>query len=117
VKITLKSLDGVAISGSGNLDVPQYNGDKLTVGLPGSGNITLGGSANTVNIVLSGSGNIRSDKLTAKSATAMLSGSGSITVNASEQLDATVIGSGDIRYSGSPAKLTKIVTGSGNIHD
>ena len=42
-------------------------------------------------------------------------GSGDATVRASEQLDASVTGSGDVHYSGNPPKVRKNVTGSGGI--
>ncbi len=117
VQIIMKSLDGVTILGSGNITVPQLTGDSFAAALPGSGTITVGGTVNQVNISLSGSGNIYCDKLKAKIAMVSLNGSGNITVYANESLDATINGSGDIRYSGSPAKANTNVKGSGNIHE
>lgn len=117
VDVTMISLDQVSISGSGNLDVPELKADSFYANLAGSGNITLSGEANTTNFTISGSGNIFSDRLTAKTAKALISGSGNITMYASDALDATITGSGDIRYSGSPASLSKNVSGSGSIHE
>jgi Putative auto-transporter adhesin, head GIN domain len=116
VHITMKSLTGVTVEGSGNITVPQLSGDSFSAALPGSGTITVGGTAKRVDLSLGGSGNIFCDKLQAKTATVTLNGSGNITVNASESLDASINGSGDIRYSGSPAKINTKVRGSGNIH-
>lgn len=116
-RVTMKKLDGVTILGSGNITAPEITGDTFTVALPGSGDITIGGMANQVNLSLGGSGNIYCDKLKAKTVTAALNGSGNITVYASESLDATIRGSGDIRYSGSPNKVRTSVPGSGTIHE
>ncbi len=117
IRVTAKSLSGVMLPGSGNITVAALSGDSFTVALPGSGNITVGGTVNQINLALGGSGNIYCDQLKAKSAVVTLNGSGNVTVYASESLDATIRGSGDIRYSGSPAKVIKNVSGSGNIHE
>jgi hypothetical protein len=117
IYITMKSLDGVSISGSGNITVSDLNTNSFSVAMPGSGNITVGGTANNVNIALAGSGNILCENLKAKDATVTLNGSGNITVNASESLDASIKGSGDIHYSGNPTTVNKSVAGSGSIHE
>lgn len=116
IHITMKSLSGVRIPGSGNITVSELNGDSFSIALPGSGNITVEGTANMVNITLGGSGNIDCANLKARSATVTINGSGNITVYANESLDAIINGSGDIRYSGNPARVNKDVRGSGNIH-
>jgi hypothetical protein len=115
VTITMKSLNAVTLSGSGDIHVSGLNSDTFTANLTGSGNITGAGSANTVNVSLSGSGNVYCDKVTAKNATATLRGSGNITVYASESLNASIPGSGSIRYSGNPSRVDQKVTGSGII--
>ncbi len=115
VDVTVVSLDGISISGSGNMDVSGYTGNSLTIGLPGSGTITVAGSTDRTNITLDGSGNIYADQLIAKTASVSLKGSGNVKVYASDLLDATLPGSGNIRYFGNPAKVNSKVTGSGNI--
>lgn len=115
VNVTVTTLKGVSISGSGNITVPDMNSDTIHVDLPGSGTITLAGIVNSLDFDIGGSGNIFADELKAKSAKVVLGGSGTIKVNASESLDATLSGSGNILYSGNPPKITKNVTGSGSI--
>ena len=88
---------------------------SLLFELPGSGNITVTGAADSVNISLPGSGNIYCDGLKAKSATVTLNGSGNIKVFASQSLDASIRGSGEVRYDGNQAKVNKSVIGSGSI--
>jgi hypothetical protein len=117
IQVTMKSLEEISVPGSGNVTAPDLAGDALKVGLPGSGTITLDGTANLVDIRLSGSGSVFCDKLQAKTAAVTISGSGNVSVYASESLDATISGSGDIHYSGNPAKVNKNVTGSGNIRE
>jgi len=115
VNVTAKSLQGVALSGSGSFDVSSLEGQDLSIALTGSGNITVSGAADRVDIRLPGSGNIYCSGLKTRSATATLTGSGNIAVNASETLDASILGSGTIRYDGNPAQVHKSVTGSGSI--
>ncbi len=115
VTVTMKSLDGLTLSGSGKMDVSGMSGPRLVVDLPGSGNLTVIGRADRVSITLMGSGNVFCDELKAHTADANLSGSGNIMLYADQSLDAKVSGSGNIRYEGNPAQVTKSVTGSGTI--
>jgi hypothetical protein len=117
IRITMKSLKGVSIPGSGNITVSELNVNLFSIDMPGSGNIIVGGMANNVNISLAGSGNILCENLKAKEATVTLNGSGNITVYASESLDASIKGSGDITCSGNPTRVNKTVPGSGSIHE
>ena len=115
VTVTMKSLQSVTLSGSGNVTASGFSGDSLSVNLPGSGNITVTGTTNNLQIKLLGSGNIMCQGLQAKSATVSLSGSGDIQVYASQSLDASILGSGSIRYSGNPSQVKKSLSGSGSI--
>lgn len=115
VDVTMKSLDDVALTGSGMINVPELSADQFKVNLPGSGNINVAGEVNQVDIKLGGSGIASCGGLKAKSATVNLSGSGNVTVFASESLDATLSGSGTIQYNGNPADVSKNLTGSGMI--
>jgi hypothetical protein len=117
IDVTMVSLDSVSIGGSGNIDVPELTADAFKAEITGSGNITVRGTANSVNLTVSGSGNLYCDQLKAKTAVATLTGSGNITIYASDSLEATLSGSGSIRYSGNPAKVKKNVTGSGTIEE
>ncbi len=115
ITVAMKSLKSLTLSGSGEIQTKGKFGDSLSVMLPGSGSITVEGGVDSVNISLPGSGNIYCDQLLARSATVSLNGSGTISVYASESLDASLRGSGTIRYSGNPSQVNKSVTGSGNI--
>jgi putative autotransporter adhesin-like protein len=115
VTVAVKSLDHVTLRGSGKMNVGDMHGPDLFVSLLGSGDITAEGTVDHVNISLPGSGTIQCNGLKAKSAQVTLAGSGTVTVYASENLDATVAGSGAIRYDGNPVKVTKNISGSGSI--
>ena len=65
--------------------------------------------------MLDGSGQARLLGLVARDVRAVIGGSGELLVTATDRLDASVPGSGEIIYAGNPAHVTKSVTGSGEI--
>lgn len=115
VEVTVPALAAVTLSGSGMITIDGVSGERFTAVLPGSGLLRVSGTTTTLVANLSGSGDMELDALTARDATATVSGSGRIALTATGTLEATVSGSGDISYSGSPAKVTRTVTGSGSI--
>lgn len=115
VAVTMKSLDVVRITGSGNFDITGLAAGKIQFELPGSGNISAAGTAEHVTVSLNGSGNILCGDLESLSAEVRLDGSGNITVNASENLDVNIDGSGSVRYRGNPVMVNQSVPGSGSV--
>jgi hypothetical protein len=115
VKITVPALDGVAISGSGNIHAQGLKSGTVEAGVIGSGNITLNGMADLFTAQIAGSGDLRAGDLSAKRVHVIVAGSGSATVQASQELDASVTGSGNVNYTGNPPQVRRSVTGSGNI--
>jgi hypothetical protein len=115
VKITLPTLEGVSVSGSGAIHVTGLKAGELEAGVTGSGDITLGGAVDRLRAQITGSGELQAGELGAKDVRITVTGSGDAAVRATEQLDASVTGSGDVRYSGNPPKVRKNVTGSGDI--
>jgi hypothetical protein len=127
VFITVPSIDQIKLSGSGNVEIEDFDQDNdLSVTISGSGNISMNEfeSAENLYVNLSGSGNFNARKLVTgfknltvrtsgsgnfngfpvevTECTASTSGSGSCYVNATDKLNATISGSGDIVYKGSP---------------
>lgn len=115
VEVRLPALDAITLQGAGNIAVTGVRSRRLTVTLPGSGNITADGTATTLGITLGGEGTIRLHQLVARDANAELGGSGTIMLTATHSLAATVSGSGTVLYGGGPAHVTPRVTGSGTI--
>ena len=114
VTITIPELNGVRVSGSGNVDVKNVASTNFTAAVSGSGNVVAKGTTDIVKVIVSGSGEACLENLVARQVTAKVSGSGEVRVHASQDLDATVSGSGDIQYRGSP-RVKQIVSGSGDI--
>jgi hypothetical protein len=115
VKITVAKLEGVSVSGSGNIHAEGLAAGDMDASVTGSGDVFLKGAVNQLSAQVTGSGELQAGDLTAKSVHVGVTGSGDATVHASEELEASVTGSGDVKYSGHPAKVQKRVTGSGNI--
>lgn len=112
--IVSKSVNA-SIHGSGDIRMPSLQATQVTISVNGSGDVSAGGHADKVAIEVLGSGDVRAKRLIAREASATIMASGDIEVNAQEKLTASVSGSGDIRYTGSPANVTRSVRGSGSI--
>ena len=104
----------LAISGSGDIRIPALEADSATVAISGSGNVTLGGRAGSVDSHISGSGDIKAEKLEARNVKVAISGAGNVRVWAREALAVSIGGSGDVRYYGDPS-VEKRVAGSGSV--
>ncbi|MGH8896916.1 MAG: head GIN domain-containing protein [Egibacteraceae bacterium] len=113
-RLTVKNLDSIMVAGSADTSAPNLKAATLTVVISGSGNVTVGGAADTQDVQISGSGAYSAKDLESKAVRARVSGSGDIVVRASDTLDATVSGSGSITYSGDPTVQSR-VSGSGTI--
>ncbi len=104
----------VNVSGSGALTITNLISTKTAVKIDGSGNARVAGTTTDQNVNISGSGDFNADKLASKTAVITTNGSGSATVQVSDTLNATISGSGDIIYIGSPT-VTQKDDGSGKI--
>ena len=134
VYITVQNLEGVGISGSGNIvGQDRFVTDTLYVEISGSGDmdlevetgllenkisgsgsLQLSGKAEDYTVSVSGSGKINAFDVDAKHVSVQVSGSGDCRVSASESLDARISGSGNVHYKGRPRINTKI-SGSGSL--
>lgn len=112
--VTVKSLEGLEITGSSDTMIHKLDGDQLDIQISGSGSVTGDGSVNKLNIEISGSGDYDGAAITSQDATVSLSGSGSVLVNASQTLSADISGSGDVVYIGNP-NVQQSISGSGSI--
>lgn len=117
IYITVPALKGVAVSGSGSIEVESgVQAEALKTVISGSGNIRFkGGKAAQHDVHISGSGSVDADRLEAESVSVQISGSGNSEVFAAKSLTASISGSGDVRYKGSPANVSKTIRGSGSV--
>ena len=115
VEVSLPSLDRLRLQGDGNITVTGIDAQRLTVALPGSGNIAASGTTTELDVTINGEGTALLRRLIARDATAALNGDGSIMLTATHSLTATVSGSGTVLYGGNPPQVTQRITGSGTI--
>ncbi|MFN8442783.1 MAG: head GIN domain-containing protein [Caldilineaceae bacterium] len=112
--VTVKSLEGLEITGSSDTTIHKLDGDQLDIQISGSGTVTGNGSVSKLNIEISGSGEYDGAIISSQDATVSVSGSGDVLVNASQTLDADVSGSGSVVYVGNP-DVQQSVSGSGSV--
>ena len=132
--VTVRELDGVAISGSGGVSAPSLRTDKLNLAISGSGDMRIGtltatkvdvsvsgsgdvsvaGKAESISGSIAGSGSLKAAKLETDKASISIAGSGDATLWTRTSLSAHIAGSGDLRYYGDPA-LRSSVAGSGRV--
>jgi hypothetical protein len=136
IHITAATLEGVAISGSGDItgneefisdrfyaDIAGSGDISMTVkvghlqsNISGSGSIYLSGSANTYDAKITGSGDVDAFDLQTRNSAVVITGSGNCRVNVSDKLQAKITGSGDVLYKGDP-RISQAITGSGKVKD
>ena len=117
--ITIDSVESKSlastIQGSGDIKLGTVKAGDVTIALKGSGDISAAGTADKVSIEISGSGDVHAAKLIAREVDVRVASSGEADVHATEKITARVMGSGEIRYAGSPKKVDQVVRGSGSI--
>lgn len=106
----------LVVSGSGNIEIEHLTSEKLSASISGSGNIKIeqGGIAEEFKSRTSGSGNIDARGFEAKNVDVQTSGSGSCSVISNGTIKARISGSGNVYYSGNPS-IEASVSGSGKV--
>jgi hypothetical protein len=113
-KLSVKDLNALKLSGSGNIDAEGISTDRLAVTISGAGKVEAAGRADSQDIDISGSGSYQAENLESEEVKIEVKGSGSATVNVSDELDAKVSGSGSVYYTGDPV-VNRNVRGSGRV--
>jgi len=135
VAVTVPSLSGAMIAGSGGISVDKIAGDSFDGGVAGSGDLNLdsvqvqslklsiggsgdvrarSGQAKQADYHIAGSGGIDARGVQAQAATVSIAGSGSIHGQATGAADVKIMGSGDVTLTGG-AKCSVSKMGSGDV--
>lgn len=104
----------VSLAGSGRAAVDSLSADSVKVSIDGSGDLVLAGRIDLLDVSVAGSGRLSAIKLEAQKAKVSVAGSGRATLWATQALEASVLGSGTVRYYGKP-RVHSAVAGSGTI--
>lgn len=135
IYIKSPSFERASIYGSGNFKVSNFQGDYFSFevrgsgdfevdnllarfvksSIAGSGNIRIKGESHQSEVSVAGSGDARMSEFKVVEGTVNVAGSGDAQVWVTQQLSATVAGSGDVTYKGDPLKVDSRVFGSGRI--
>ncbi len=135
LQVTVPSLRGAELAGSGDLRIDSVAGDQFAGGIAGSGNLTVdrlqvgelkidiagSGSAKASNgrvkkaeYDIAGSGGIDAAGVAAETASVSIAGSGAVMANASNSANVSIMGSGNVEVKGG-AKCTVSKAGSGDV--
>jgi hypothetical protein len=105
----------ITIASSGNLEMGVLNADTLEVDISSSGNLDIaGGQVKTQNVTISSSGKYTARDLASAEADVRLNSDGSATIWVSDYLKANLSSSGDLRYRGDPT-VDATTTSSGDV--
>jgi hypothetical protein len=104
----------LGVSGAGSLDV-DLKGNTIKAELSGSGLMTVKGYATSMDAVVSGSGTLNGYNCALETAKAKVSGSGLCQLNVSNNIDALVVGNGQVKHKGNTKSAQKKIYGSGSV--
>ncbi|WP_294213599.1 head GIN domain-containing protein [uncultured Sphingomonas sp.] len=104
----------VRVAGSGNLTLAQLSTRNLSVAVAGSGNVTARGTTQQLSADLAGSGDLNGTALVAQAAKVKVVGSGSVRAVVRGEATVTSVGSGDVDL-GAGARCTVRKMGSGSV--
>jgi Putative auto-transporter adhesin, head GIN domain len=113
-RLTVKELNALEVSGSGDVEAEDIDNDELAVTISGAGDVEISGKVDSQDVEISGSGDYRAEALESKEGKIDVGGSGSARVNVSDKLDAEVSGSGSVEYVGDPT-IDQEVSGAGEV--
>ncbi len=103
------------ISGSGSISVESIHTRDLNIEISGSGDCYLNGETNNQSISISGSGSYDGINLISEVTSVTVSGSGKATVWVEKEFDVIISGSGAVEYRGDPKNISSQKSGSGSI--
>jgi len=118
VRIDVRELEAT-VSGSGDMFIKELRADDGEFIVTGSGDlvVTEGGRVDRLEANVVGAGDIDLDEVGSRVAEVNVIGSGTATIGiVDEKLNASVLGSGDIRYRGEP-EVDEVALGSGEIRE
>lgn len=115
ITISIPSISSIELDGAGDIDVTGVNTPNMKIDLDGAGDISVSGTTDHLDAELDGAGDMNLYSLISTTAKVEVDGAGSIKVYATETLDATINGAGDIKYKGSCRLINSEVNGAGDI--
>jgi len=115
IKIEVPFINKVRQLGIGFIQIDDMQTNKLSLIIEGQGNINAKGRVEELKADIFGTGNMNLKHLLSKNAYLNITGSGNIEVSAYNELNASIDGIGNIRYSGKPNIIRQSITGIGQV--
>lgn len=115
VNITVPDIETLTAAGSNNISISNIDNQSMVIRIDGSGNFHAVGKTKQFDAQLSGSNDINAKNLRSENTQISIDGSGNATVHADNELEVNINGVGDIIYHGNPKKITKNISGVGDI--
>jgi hypothetical protein len=115
INITVKSLTGASVGGTGAMKISGVDTKDFTAHVSGTGNMTVQGNTGSLKATVSGTGGMDTTKLAAGDVDVRVSGTGDAKVNATKSILAHASGTGDVRYTGNPSQVEEHVSGTGSV--
>ena len=115
VNISQENIEKLDADGSNDINISRIKNKSFLLNLNGAGDVRASGKTGEFTVKISGSGSLRARDLHAENAGISVVGAGDAEVYAAGKLDASIDGAGDIVYFGAPKKVSKRVTGIGDI--
>lgn len=116
VSIVIPFLRNATINGTGEISFSDFIGGTITTEINGSGDIhTHNNYYDDAVLKINGSGFIRGAGIKATNADVEVNGSGKIEITCTDKLKATIHGSGEITYWGTPTQVVTNISGSGKV--
>ncbi len=132
--VTLPRLEGVTVTGSGEVDGEGWSGEQLRLRVSGQaeirlsaldyreidavisgrGEMRLAGRGEQARFTISGSADVVGPALEAREAEVKIAGQGNVELRVSERLDVRIAGFGTVRYHGSPS-VKQVISGAGSV--
>lgn len=116
VRISVPDLDTITSTGAADIHITNVKNDGLLVSSTGAGKIEAAGETKYLSISSTGAGKIDTGKLHAERAKVTVTGAAKVDVYATQQLDVTVSGVGQVTYDGDPPVVNKSVSGLGSVN-
>ena len=113
-QVTVRELTGLDVAGTGSQTATDVKTSSLRVRVAGTGAVTASGSADSQDIQMAGSGAYHGSGLASLTATVNSAGSGAAEIAVKDRLQVTIIGSGNVTYTGSP-QVQQSIVGSGTL--
>ncbi len=113
--VVVPVLTGVTAEGLGDIVVRGIDEPSFDVVVSGLGSVSVEGATDALEVEVQGNGDAHLARLVARTVRVRVLGIGDAEVHATESLDATVRGMGDVVYSGDPAEVSQDVEGMGTV--